>query len=47
MNTIELALETYEDKEAWNSLIVQAMDSDNSWDKSAEKYKKLYEELIK
>lgn len=47
MNAIELALEIYEDKKAWNSLIIQAMDSDNSWDKSTEKYKKLYEELIK
>ena len=47
MYVIELALETYDDKEIWKSLIIQAMDSDNSWNKSAEKYKELYEELIK
>ncbi|AXH51175.1 glycogen synthase [Clostridium perfringens] len=47
MYVIELALETYDDKEIWRSLIIQAMDSDNSWNKSAEKYKELYEELIK
>ena len=47
MHVIELALETYDDKEIWRSLIIQAMDSDNSWNKSAEKYKELYEELIK
>ena len=47
MHVIELALETYDDKEIWRSLIIQAMYSDNSWNKSAEKYKELYEELIK
>ncbi|WP_300260760.1 glycogen synthase GlgA [Clostridium sp.] len=47
MYVIELALETYDNKEIWRSLIVQAMDSDNSWNKSAQKYKELYEELIK
>lgn len=47
MCVMELALETYDDKEIWKSLIVQGMSSDNSWNKSAEKYKELYEELIK
>ncbi len=37
MHVIELALETYDDKEIWRSLIIQAMDSDNSWNKSDRK----------
>lgn len=46
MVVIELALATYDNKEVWKSLMIQAMNSDNSWNKSAEEYKELYEELV-
>ncbi|WP_300350309.1 glycogen synthase GlgA [Clostridium sp.] len=46
MVVIELALSTYDNKEVWKSLMIQAMNSDNSWNKSAEEYKELYEELV-
>ncbi len=46
MSVIELALATYDNKDIWKSLMIQAMNSDNSWNKSAEKYKELYEELV-
>lgn len=44
--TIEYALEVYKNKEIWQGLILQSMNSDNSWNKSATEYKKLYQELI-
>lgn len=46
MFVMELALATYDNKEVWKSLMIQAMNSDNSWNKSAEEYKELYEELV-
>lgn len=47
MQIIEYALTIYDDKDAWNNIIRQAMDSDNSWKKSAMQYKVLYEEVVK
>lgn len=47
MQIIEYALTIYDDKDAWNNIIRQAMDSDNSWEKSAIQYKLLYEEVVK
>lgn len=46
LHVIEYALDTYDKKDEWNSLITQAMDSNNSWNKSAKDYKVLYEEII-
>lgn len=43
---IEYALQVYKDKESWCSIVKQAMESDNSWDKSAEEYSKLYFQVI-
>jgi starch synthase len=43
---IEYALEVYEDKKSWSSIVEQAMNSDNSWEKSAEEYSKLYFQVI-
>jgi len=42
---LNMALNYYKDKNIWESLVKSAMNSDNSWEKSAEIYKKLYEEL--
>ena len=36
----------YNNKEAWYSLVNQAISSDNSWSKSAKEYKNLYERII-
>ena len=47
INTIEYALDVYSDKEAWESIVKQSMESDNSWKKSAQKYKELYSDMIK
>jgi starch synthase len=44
--TVQTALEVYKDKKAWNKLIVQAMNSDNGWEKASREYKELYESLI-
>ena len=46
MSITEYALALYKDKEHWKSIVRQAMESDNSWEKSAQEYKKLYEELL-
>ena len=47
MQITEYALKIYKDKDAWKNILRQAMNSDNSWDKSAIQYKKLYEGLVK
>ena len=47
MQIIEYALTIYDDKDAWNNIIRQAMDSDNSWEKSAMQYKLLYADVVK
>ncbi|WP_288481039.1 glycogen synthase GlgA [uncultured Clostridium sp.] len=43
VNIIEEALDTFKNKDVWNSIIKQALDSNNSWEKSAKDYLKLYE----
>ena len=44
-NIIEEALDTFQNKPVWQSIVRQALNSDNSWDKSAQDYLKLYEGL--
>lgn len=46
MQIMEYALTIYNDKNAWNNIIRQAMNSDNSWEKSAMQYKWLYEGVV-
>ncbi|MPQ43313.1 glycogen synthase GlgA [Clostridium tarantellae] len=46
MHVINYALETYKNKDVWTSIVTQAMNSNNSWGKSAKEYKELYEELL-
>jgi starch synthase len=43
---IKEAIQYYEDKELWKNIMIQAMESDNSWDKSAKTYKELYESMF-
>ena len=45
LNVIQYALGIYYDKKQWNRIVKQAMDSDNSWGKSAEIYLNMYKEL--
>lgn len=47
LSVLERALKYYRDKEIWRNLVLQAMTSDNSWEKSANNYKELYSELLK
>lgn len=42
----ETAINCYKDKEIWLGLIKEAMTTDNSWNKSAQQYKKMYEDLM-
>ncbi|GIM30501.1 glycogen synthase [Clostridium polyendosporum] len=44
--SIERALSFYEKKEVWNNLVNTVMNEDNTWEKSASKYKKLYERVL-
>lgn len=46
LSIIEYALDIFRDKEKWNSIVIQALNSDNSWEKSAIKYKEIYKELM-
>ena len=41
LTIIEQAINTFYDKNAWNSLVRNALSSDNSWEKSAQDYKNL------
>ncbi|MGL5353699.1 MAG: glycogen synthase GlgA [Clostridium sp.] len=46
IESIEYALDVYKNKENWQSLVKRAMNSYNSWDKSAKEYEKLYREMM-
>lgn len=47
INVIEEAIKTFYRKDEWNTLVKNAMNSENSWEKSAKVYRKLYDEMIK
>ena len=46
LHVIEYALSVYEDKGVWKNLMLQAMNCDFSWNKSAKEYLKRYQELM-
>ncbi|MBE6053490.1 MAG: glycogen synthase GlgA [Clostridium sartagoforme] len=46
LNTIKYAISIFKDKNRWNRIIINAMESDNSWEKSAKEYLRIYRELI-
>lgn len=46
LHTINRATSLYDNKELWSKLVTNAMKENNSWDKSASEYKKLYLGLI-
>jgi starch synthase len=41
-----MALKYYKNKEIWKGIMIHALESDNSWSKSAKLYKELYEVMI-
>lgn len=45
LNIIQYAMGIYYDKRQWNKIIRHAMNSDNSWSKSADAYLNMYNEL--
>ena len=45
--TIKRAVEGYSDKKGWKILVKRAMESDNSWGKSANEYIRMYKEILK
>lgn len=47
MNAVKRALKGYKNKEGWNILVKRAMQSDNSWGKSANEYIRLYRNMLK
>ena len=47
VDSIERAIQLYEDKTAWAKLVQADMNLDYSWIKSAEKYKEIYNQLTK
>ena len=44
--TTDYALRIYWDKWKWNGIVNQAMNSNNSWEKSAREYEGLYREAL-
>ncbi len=46
LNVIRYALNTFNNKERWNKIIKNAMEADNSWEKSAKEYLRIYKELV-
>ena len=47
LHAIHRALEGYSNREGWDILVDRAMNSDNSWGRSANDYIRLYRELLK
>lgn len=47
LHSIRRAVEGYQDKKGWAILVKRAMESDNSWGKSANEYIKMYKEILK
>jgi starch synthase len=46
-DAISRALETYQDRKKWDKMVRTGMNSDFSWDHSAEEYEALYEKALK
>lgn len=46
LEAVEKAIKIYENKTLWNQLMLNAMNTDCSWDKSAREYIKLYKHVL-
>ncbi len=47
LHAIKRAVAGYQDKKGWSILVKRAMESDNSWGKSANEYIRMYKEVLK
>ena len=47
LSAINRALDLYKDKSSWNKLVLNAMNSNNSWENSAQNYMDLYNNIKK
>ena len=47
LHAIKRAVEGYQDQKGWSILVKRAMESDNSWGKSANEYIRMYKEVLK
>ncbi|MBE6795473.1 MAG: glycogen synthase GlgA [Ruminococcaceae bacterium] len=47
LHAIKRAVQGYADKDGWQILVKRAMESDNSWGKSANEYIRMYKEVLK
>lgn len=47
LHAIRRAVEGYSNRKGWSILVKRAMESDNSWGKSANEYIKMYKEVLK
>ena len=45
--TIRRAVEGYQNKEGWAILVKRAMESNNSWNRSANEYIRMYKDVLK
>ena len=45
--TIRRAVEGYQNKEGWAILVKRAMESNNSWNRSANEYIRMYKNVLK
>ena len=45
-NSLKLATDLFKNKNIWHKIISNAMNSDFSWDNSAQKYLSLYQNLL-
>lgn len=46
LNVTEYALDIFRDKDKWESIVIQALNSDNSLEKSANDYSEMYKQLV-
>ncbi len=46
LNIIKYALNIYSNKDRWNKIIKNAMETDSSWEKSAKEYLRIYQEVL-
>ncbi len=47
LHTIRRAVEGYQNKEGWNILVKRAMECNNSWNRSANEYIRMYKNVLK
>jgi starch synthase len=46
LESIHRALNTYKDKDLWNTVVRNGMNEDHSWNYSSKKYEEIYRKLL-